>query len=287
MARDWYGADFVMKKGAKRMTPVVAQRLRRRIVYAPLTFSEQEGVRYLHFGTDWIQGAMRLSRPDRIELEYAQQMMAWMLFIHAPRHVVQLGLGAAALTKFCYRKFVDAEVTAVELNPGVIAAARSMFRLPPDDDRLRVVESDALAFVEDEAHHDGIDALQVDLYDATARGPVLDSLEFYTACRACLRGPGMMTVNLFGDHSSFGRNIKAIGAAFEGRVLALPEVHAGNRIALAFNGPSLDVAWSDLHERAAMIEAATRLPARSWLHGIKHEMNVEGRRGVGTRRLRI
>ena len=276
-----------MKTAAKRIASAGAQRTRRRIVYAPLTFSEHDGVRYLHFGTDWIQGAMRLSRPDRIELEYAQQMMAWMLFIHAPRHVVQLGLGAAALTKFCYRQLVDAEITAVELNPGVIAAARSMFRLPPDDERLRVVEGDALAFVENEAHHDGIDALQVDLYDATARGPVLDSLEFYAACRACLRGPGMMTVNLFGDHSSFGRNIKAIGAAFEGRVLALPEVHAGNRIALAFNGPALDVTWSELYERADAIEASTRLPARSWLHGIKHETNAASKSTIAIRRLRI
>ena len=285
MASQRDGAEPV-KTRKKQIAPACTERPRRRIVYAPLTFSEHDGVRYLHFGTDWIQGAMRLSRPDRIELEYAQQMMAWMLFIHAPRHVVQLGLGAASLTKFCYRQFVDAEVTAVELNPGVITAARSMFRLPPDDDRLRVIEGDALAFVEDAAHHGGIDALQVDLYDATARGPVLDSIEFYAACRACLRGPGMMTANLFGDHSSFGRNIKAIGAAFKGRVLALPEVHAGNRVALAFNGPSLDVAWSDLYDRAAAIEAATRLPARSWLHGIKEEANAASK-SVATRRLRI
>lgn len=276
-----------MKTGAKRIAVADAQRQRRRIVYAPLNFSEHDGVRYLHFGTDWIQGAMRLSRPDRIELEYAQQMMAWMLFIGSPRRVVQLGLGAAALTKFCYRQFVDSEVTAVELNPGVIAAARAMFRLPPDDDRLRVVEGDALAFVDDETHHDGIDALQVDLYDATARGPVLESQMFYEACRACLRSPGMMTVNLFGDHSSFGRNIKAIGAAFEGRVLAMPEVHAGNRVALAFNGPSLDVAWSDLYDRAAGIEAATRLPARSWVHAIKQEAHAASASKAGIRRLRI
>ncbi len=62
-----------------------------------------EGVRYLHFGTEWVQGAMRLRKPDAIELEYAQQMMAWLLFLSpsAPDfHVAQLGLGAAALTKF-------------------------------------------------------------------------------------------------------------------------------------------------------------------------------------------
>ena len=69
--------------------------------FAPVTFSEEGGVRFLHFGTEWVQGAMRLRKPDHIELEYAQQMMAWLLFIETPARIVQLGLGAAALTKFC------------------------------------------------------------------------------------------------------------------------------------------------------------------------------------------
>ncbi len=36
---------------------------RRKPRFAPVTLSEQEGVRYLHFGTEWIQGAMRLRWP--------------------------------------------------------------------------------------------------------------------------------------------------------------------------------------------------------------------------------
>ena len=59
--------------------------------YAPVTFSEEDGVRYLHFGTEWVQGAMRLKKPHHIELEYAQQMMAWLLFLATPARIVQLG----------------------------------------------------------------------------------------------------------------------------------------------------------------------------------------------------
>jgi len=35
--------------------------------------------------------------------EYQKQMMALALFLPQPRHVLQLGLGAAALDQFCYR----------------------------------------------------------------------------------------------------------------------------------------------------------------------------------------
>lgn len=245
-------------------------------MYAPLTFSEEEGVRYLHFGTEWVQGAMRLSQPFEIELDYARQMMAWMLFVHEPHHIVQLGLGAAALTKFCDRAYPEAQVTAVELNPAVIRAARTMFKLRADDERLEVLEADAFAFVDDEQRHDSIDALQVDLYDASARGPVLDSIEFYARCRACLRAPGVMTVNLFGDHPSFRHNIKTIGAAFEGRIVALPEVHEGNRVVLAFKGPPLEVRVAELYRRATEIERAFDIEARPWVSAVKVSLGLSG-----------
>lgn len=235
--------------------------------FAPVTLSEQDGVRYLHFGTEWVQGAMRIRKPDWPELEYAQQMMAWMLFKDTPRNIAQLGLGAATLTKFCYRQFLDARVTAVELNPSVIAICTTMFKLPPQDERLAVLEMDALDFVNDPANHGAFDVLQCDLYDATARGPVLDTPEFYQACNDCLDDDGIMTVNLFGDHPSYNKNIKAMRFAFA-HVICLPEVHDGNVVALCFKTrPALDAAA--LAARAAQIVATTRLPAKSWVKGIQ------------------
>jgi spermidine synthase len=243
--------------------------------FAPVTFSEEGGVRYLHFGTEWVQGAMRLKKPDHIELEYAQQMMAWLLFVETPERIVQLGLGAAALTKFCYRFLKHAKVEAVELNPAVVIAARAMFELPYDDARLTVTERDAWEFVNDRANHGTIGALQIDLYDATARGPVLDSVSFYRACRACLTQPaGVVTINLFGDHPSFVRNMRHLNEAFDHRVIALPEVHDGNRVAIAFAGPALDVSFDALDTRAKLIEAQLGLPARKWVKGVAASAGV-------------
>ena len=239
----------------------------RKAKFAPVTLSEQDGVRYLHFGTEWVQGAMRLRKPDWPELEYAQQMMAWMLYIDQPADIAQLGLGTASLTKYCYRTFPEARVTAVELNPAVIAICESMFKLPPNDERLQVLDMDALDFVNDPANLHAFDVLQCDLYDATARGPVLDTPEFYSACNACLKPEGIMTVNLFGDHPSFAKNIKAMKFAFD-HVICLPEVHDGNVVALCFaRRPAHDAAT--LAARAAQIVSSTKLPAKAWLKGIQ------------------
>jgi spermidine synthase len=251
----------------KRKSIEHASSTMRKVKYAPVTLSEQDGVRYLHFGSEWVQGAMRLRKPDWLELEYAQQMMAWMLFIEHPSHIAQLGLGTGALTKFCYLHFPRAQVKAIELNPAVITIANAMFKMPPEDERLSVLEMDAWDFVNDPANLETLDVLQSDLYDATARGPVLDSAEFYQACCACLKPNGMLTVNLFGDHPSYAKNIKAMKFAFA-EVLCFPEVHDGNVVAMAFKQkPLLDFAI--LEQRAKEIKLATKLPANSWVKNLK------------------
>jgi spermidine synthase len=39
---------------------------------ASIEISEERGVRYLHFGSPWVQGAMRIARPWALELEYTR-----------------------------------------------------------------------------------------------------------------------------------------------------------------------------------------------------------------------
>lgn len=235
--------------------------------YPYVSFSDQDGVRTLHFGTRWTQGAMRLGEPDALELEYVQQMMMWWLFSGAPRHIVQLGLGAGSLTKFTYRHFPDARVTAIELDPNVIRVCQGMFSLPPNDGRLNVEHMDALDFVMNESNHNTIDILQVDLYDAQAHGPVFESPEFYQACANCLTADGMMTVNLFCDPPDHQKNLLAMEQAFDA-VAWLPEVHDGNIVAIGFRKANA-IDFDELYERAALIRARSGLPAESWVDGLQ------------------
>lgn len=250
-----------------------------------VTLSESEGVRYLHFGTEWIQGAMSLRHPYRLELEYQQQMMAPLLFVPAPQHVLQLGLGAAALTKFCYRHLRTSRVTVVDIDPAVIGAARAWFALPDDDDRLTVVRADAGIYLR-KARGEA-DLLQVDLYDAAARGPVFDDEPFYRACHASLRPGGIAAFNLFGR--SLGPSVAALGAAFGRRWLRLPRSAAGNTVVLAFaepqEGTGAALCWEAdaLLERAGRLEARYGLPAVDWLQGLRSAAARSIALGAGTR----
>ncbi len=234
--------------------------------------SEFEGVRFLHLDSIWVQGAMRMRKPDQIELEYVQRMTAWMLWRDAADlgqgHAVQLGLGAAALTRFCHGQ-LGMRTTAVEINPSVIAACRQWFRLPHDDARVSVVNEDAATWVADPAHQQTADVLNVDLYDHEAASPVLDDEAFYAACHGVLAPGGLMTVNLFGRDASFARSALRIARVFGStQVWSLAPTKEGNTIVVAARGvpvPHRD----ELERRAANIESRFKLPAPKWLRLVR------------------
>jgi spermidine synthase len=237
-----------------------------------VNFSDWGDVRYLHLGTEWVQGSMKLDAPFEIELEYVQRMMAWLLFVEpagvGKRHAMQLGLGAASLTKFC-RKTLRMRTTAVELNPQVVAACRGWFKLPADDAKLEIVVADAAAEIRQPRWLGTVDALQVDLYDHEAAAPVLDSEAFYADCRALLTEDGAMTVNLFGRSSSYERSLEKIVAAFgDEAVWAFKPTREGNTVVLAQASASRPKRPA-LADRAQSIQTRWGLPAPKWLRVFK------------------
>lgn len=238
-----------------------------------VTFSESGGVRYLHFGSELIQGAMRMRDPDEIYLEYNQQMMAWLLFLETTpgMRVAQLGLGTGALTKFTHRYCPAVKNTVIELNPAVIVSARSMFFMPDDDRRLETIQTDAKTFVKSAKHQNHFDAIQVDLYDAICDGPSASSLDFYRGCYNILKSPGILTVNLFSRHKSFEVNLNNICEAFKNRVLLFSESHDCNVVAIAFKGPKLEVQWREVSKRAKVILEKTGLATNSWAADLNRE----------------
>jgi len=234
--------------------------------YPKVTMTEFKGVLNLHLGTDWIQGGMRLAHPNDIVFDYVQQMMCWMLFNEQPEHIVQLGLGAASLTKFCYHCFPESRVTAVELNPNVIDVCHATFHLPPDDERLSVIQADAQDYIASQQGRLSIDILQVDLYDQDAQAPIFDSIEFFQQCAGAMTPQGMLTINVFGEHSDHKQTIANLEACFDA-VVWLKEVDGGNMVALAFKeAPQAD--FEGLYKKADAIQRNTRLKAVSWVNDL-------------------
>lgn len=238
-----------------------------------VTLSEFDGVRYLHLGTVWVQGAMRIRKPQVLELDYIQRMLASLLWLpstclgEAGGQAVQLGLGAGAITRFTADTLAW-PTTVVEINPQVIQANSLYFHLP---ERAEVVRGDAADWLA-QAAAGSVHLLHVDLYDHEAAAPVLDDVGFYAACRAVLADGGVLAVNLFGRHASFTASIGRIAEAFGGdQVWSLRPTREGNTVVVA--GRAVEVPEREaLVLRAAVIEdrfKALNLPARKWLRMVR------------------
>lgn len=213
----------------------------------PIQISEDAGVRYLHFGSDWIQGAMRIARPWALELDYTREMMAALLLRPEPdwpRKALLIGLGAASLTKFLYRHRPQSKLTVVEIEPAVVAAARQYFKLPEDPRRLRIEIADGVEWLA--ASDETFDLILVDGFDADARAGGLDTLPFYRACRAHLGDAGLLSVNLLGRNRGFKASVERVRKAFDNRAMVFPSCDHGNAIVFAAAGEPVRTTLSEL-----------------------------------------
>ncbi len=220
--------------------------------FDPVEVSEKGGIRFLHLGGTAVQSAMRLRDPFALELEYTRAMMAFLLFHPEPREAALIGLGGGSLAKFIHRRLPECRLSAVELNPEVIAAARAYFFLPPDDARLSVIEGDGAAFVAGQP--ESRDVLLVDAYDAKRIVEALASEAFYQACHAHLRPGGVAAFNLWGSEDRFGLYFHRINLAFGSHCLILPAEKRSNVIVFGFKPPLPETAFAPLAERARALE---------------------------------
>jgi spermidine synthase len=226
----------------------------------PIDISEQAGVRYLHFGSSWVQGAMRIARPWNLELEYTREMMASLLLRNEarwPRKILLIGLGAASLTKFLYRYRPDAHLTIVEIEPAVVAAARHFFKLPEDDKRIHMIIGCGAEYIL--GTNKRFDLILVDGFNEHAHPGQLNSLPFYQACRSRLTDQGIMAVNLLGLCKGVLGGFAHILDAFDDRALMFPSCESGNTIAFAAEGDPVSITLDELKENALAFKEETGL----------------------------
>ena len=227
----------------------------------PIEIREARGVRTLHFGSDWVQGAMRINRPNDLELAYTREMMVGLLLSPnwpvLPKRILQVGLGAASLTRFIYVNLPEAQQTVIELEPVVVGAAQQGFKLPPLGDRLQVEIAEGAAWMASSTEQ--YDLILIDGFDAAGETGDLESLSFYQNCRARLAEGGLLVCNFLSRSPHFLKSCIALDAAFHGQSRLLPQTPGGNVIALGARSETVSLEEQVLRERSALLTRDTGL----------------------------
>ncbi|WP_083651037.1 hypothetical protein [Azonexus hydrophilus] len=208
--------------------------------------------RYLYFNVRLMQSEMSLKAPHDLALRYTQKMMGFLLFHPRPKRIALIGLGGGSIIKFCHRRLPGVQLTAIELDPDVIAL-RDAFFIPPDDERLQILQADGAEYIEQVEK--GIDALLIDAFDKTGFAPSLANREFLTAAFAKLSGNGVLVINLAGDKESFAGLIGEVMHVFDDQAIMISVPDDGNHILYAFKERYFEPRWRWLHNHAKELRA--------------------------------
>jgi spermidine synthase len=227
--------------------------------------------RFLHFDLYAVQSAMELTNPTRLALAYTRKMMAFLLFNRTPERILLLGLGGGSLAKFCYGHLDSVALTAVEVNPDVIAL-RDEFLIPSDNGRFRVIRADGAAYIS--ALAPCKDVILADACDREGVAPELSSVEFYQNARRCLAPGGVFVTNMCGDPDSRAAHLVKLRNAFDDEFLSLPVRSGGNVIVFAFKEPRRSVPWERLEADAAALERRYGLDFPRYVRRIALDMKL-------------
>ncbi len=217
---------------------------------------EVDGVRSLYLGSITIQSSMRTKNPNALELTYSRGMMCFLLFSDKVKSVLSIGLGGGSVPKYIHANCPEISQTIVEINPQVIATARSHFYVPENNEKLNIIEGDGIAHLAENCA--SADVLMIDAFDALGIPPDFCSQDFFDSCEMALTDCGIFVINLWGSDKKFDIYLRRIEQSFGDKVLMLPTGKPGNIVVFGFkNQPK--VLMANLRERAKNLEFAHKI----------------------------
>ena len=178
-------------------------------------------------GWDYTESVSNLLDPDDLPLRYAQVMTIATIYPETARKILMLGLGGGSISTYLGRFMPQAAITTVEIDPGVITAAKTYFGLR-ETERMRYRAGDGRVFLNrnDELY----DLILLDAY----RGYVpfhLLTREFYTLVKQRLTPGGAAAFNVHDGSKLYASTVKTLGEVFA--ALDLYPTGVGEVIAVA------------------------------------------------------
>lgn len=178
------------------------------------------------------QSEMRIDDPYALVNEYTREMMGFLAFQPRPRQVLIVGLGGGSLVKYCHRHLPATRITAVEIDPDVLAL-RSQFLVPPDDDRLTVIQADGADHVARMADRgEQVDAILVDAYDHAGIANAVVQRSFFENAKQILGTNGVFVMNLVVDSDDVKGHLETVRHVFGAAVIVAVQ-RGGNLVIFA------------------------------------------------------
>lgn len=201
-------------------------------LYRNILVVEGEGYRCMKFGRYHArQTCIQIGHPHRLVLNYTKGFFSALYLAPQPRRVLILGLGGGVMPMALRAVDAGMHIDTVELDPAVLAVARSHFGYR-EDARLHSHIDDARVFVRKQRRNGSTyDLVLLDAFDKDYIPEHLLTREFLQEVRSLLSPTGVLAANTFAA-GALARHEAATYQAVFGRLYNV-DMQGGNRIMLA------------------------------------------------------
>jgi predicted membrane-bound spermidine synthase len=183
-------------------------------------------------GWDYTESVANLLDADDLPLRYAQVMTIATVYPETPRKILMLGLGGGSISTYLGRFMPEVAITTVEIDPGVITAAKTYFGLR-ESERMRYRAGDGRVFLN--RSNELYDLILLDAYRGGYVPFHLLTREFYALVRQRLAPGGAAAFNVHDGSKLYASTVKTLGDVFAG--LDLYPTGVGEVIAVATAAP--------------------------------------------------
>jgi spermidine synthase len=158
------------------------------------------------------ESQINLTDPDDLPMPYARGMTIAAIYPQELKRVLIIGLGGGVLTTYFARFLPEATIDTVELDPGVIEAAKKYFGIR-EVGNSHLVDSDGRVFLN--RHSEPYDLIIVDAFSGSYIPFHLMTKEFYALLRERLTPHGAAAFNILPGTKLYDSNVKTLKTVFD------------------------------------------------------------------------
>jgi spermidine synthase len=162
-------------------------------------------------GYDYTESVANLTDPDDLPVRYTQVMTVGVVYPPEVRRVLMIGLGGGSISSYLGRFMPDATIDTIEIDPGVINAAKTYFGMK-ETARVRYLEGDGRVFLN--RHKETYDLILVDAFQGGYVPFHLLTKEFYTLLRQHLAPGGAAAFNVHDGTKLYASTLLTLRAVF-------------------------------------------------------------------------
>ena len=163
-------------------------------------------------GWYFYESAVNLVDADDLPMLYARTVGLAAIYPQDIKRVLVLGLGGGAVPLYLARFLPDATVDSVEVDPGVIEAAKKYFGLR-ETERFHLIEGDGRIYLN--RHSEKYDIIVLDAFSGSYIPFHMMTKEFYQLVREHLAPHGVVAINILPSVKVYDSNVRTLKLVFD------------------------------------------------------------------------